>query len=79
MLKDEIPDNEWENYKNRAMDAMYKKADELNGQVSGEHGIGFIKKSYLQDSLDPNVITLMRVIKTVFDPKNILNPEKVVF
>jgi glycolate oxidase len=79
VLKDEIPDNEWENYKNRAMDAMYKKADELNGQVSGEHGIGFIKKSYLQDSLDPNVITLMRGIKTVFDPKNILNPEKVVF
>jgi len=78
VLKDEIPDEEWETRMKTAMDAMYQKAHELNGQVSGEHGIGYIKKSYLQKSLDPEVITLMRGIKSVFDPKNILNPGKVV-
>ena len=78
VLKDEIPDSEWETRMKTAMDAMYQKAHELSGQVSGEHGIGFIKKSYLQKSLDPEVITLMRGIKSVFDPKNILNPRKVV-
>jgi glycolate oxidase len=59
------------------MDEMYKKADELNGQVSGEHGIGFAKKPYLKKSLSPDVLEVMRGIKTAFDPKNILNPGKV--
>ncbi|NLB81163.1 MAG: FAD-binding protein [Clostridiaceae bacterium] len=78
VLKDDIPDTQWETRKKNAMDAMYHKAHELSGQVSGEHGIGFIKKGYLQKSLDPEVIALMRGIKSVFDSKNILNPGKVV-
>lgn len=78
ILKDEIPDSKWEDYKESVMREMYKKADELNGQVSGEHGIGYIKKSYLKESLDQNIINLMRGIKAAFDPKNILNPEKVI-
>ena len=45
--------------------------------VSGEHGIGFAKKPYLRESLDPETIELMSGIKKAFDPKNILNPHKV--
>ncbi len=48
-----------------------------NGQVSGEHGIGYAKKSYLLESMDPVVVEIMRGIKKAFDPKNILNPHKV--
>ena len=77
VLKDEIPDDEWPMRLSEAMDIIYKKADELNGQVSGEHGIGRVKRKYLKQSLDPTALALMQGIKAVFDPKNILNPGKV--
>jgi glycolate oxidase len=77
VLKDDLSEEEWEKRLNLAMDEMYKKAKELNGQVSGEHGIGFAKKPYLKQSLAPEVLEIMRGIKLTFDPKNILNPGKV--
>ena len=49
----------------------------LRGQVSGEHGIGLVKKPYLNESLPEASLVLMRGIKKVFDPNNILNPHKV--
>ena len=61
------------------MKRMYDKAKELSGQVSGEHGIGYAKKEYLSDSLSEENIEIMRGIKLVFDPKNILNPGKVCY
>lgn len=54
-----------------------RKAHELEGQVSGEHGIGYAKKPYLRESLPEKNLDLMNGIKKVFDPKNILNPHKV--
>ena len=60
-----------------AMEIMYDKANELNGQVSGEHGIGYAKKRYLSNSLWEEMIAIMRGIKLAFDPKNILNPGKI--
>ena len=60
-----------------AMEKIYEKAAQLGGKVSGEHGIGFAKKPYLRESLDPETIELMSGIKKAFDPKNILNPHKV--
>ena len=44
------------------------------GAVSGEHGIGRAKKEYLAATEDPVKLTLMRQIKSVFDPAGILNP-----
>jgi glycolate oxidase len=77
VLKDDLSEEEWEKRLGLAMDAMYKKANELNGQVSGEHGIGFAKKPYLAQSLDSEILEIMRGIKKAFDPMNILNPRKV--
>lgn len=77
VLKDELGEEEWLKKLDSAMDEMYKKAKELKGEVSGEHGIGFAKKTYLARSLDETNIELMRGIKKVFDPKNILNPNKI--
>ncbi|NMA61787.1 MAG: 2-hydroxy-acid oxidase, partial [Firmicutes bacterium] len=56
---------------------IYAHAKELQGLVSGEHGIGFAKKPYLEQSLSPAVLELMREIKRVFDPNQLLNPGKV--
>ena len=59
------------------MAKCYAKCDELGGQVSGEHAIGRAKKQYLLESVGDTVYGLMRAIKQVFDPENILNPGKV--
>ena len=77
ILKDELSEEEWEEKMKTAMDKIYGKARELSGQVSGEHGIGYAKKSYLMKALDPATVEIMRGIKQAFDPKNILNPHKV--
>ena len=59
------------------MSAIYKKAMELGGQISGEHGIGMGKVKYLAEAVGPVNMQLMQGIKKVFDPKMILNPGKV--
>ena len=48
----------------------------LNGTLSGEHGIGREKRAYVDKEIDPTTINLMKNIKQVFDPNNILNPGK---
>ncbi|GAA0822864.1 FAD-binding oxidoreductase [Clostridium tertium] len=79
ILKDDLSEDEWQTKLNDVMKRMYDKAKELSGQVSGEHGIGYAKKKYLSDSLSEENIEIMRGIKLVFDPKNILNPGKVCY
>ncbi len=76
ICRDNLADEVWEEKLKSAFDKMYEKATALGGQVSGEHGIGFAKKEYLKNSLGDVQIELMRNIKAVFDPKNILNPHK---
>ena len=49
----------------------------LGGTLSGEHGIGREKRDYLGLAIDPVTLGLMRRIKAQFDPKNILNPDKI--
>ncbi len=48
----------------------------LEGTLSGEHGIGLVKRDYVGLELDQNALHLMHGIKRVFDPKSILNPGK---
>jgi glycolate oxidase len=69
----------WNEKLNQVMGELYQKAVELEGQVSGEHGIGHAKVPYLRESLGDVQMELMRSIKLAFDPRNILNPGKVCF
>ena len=78
VLRDELREEEWKQKLEAVFEELYSKADGLGGKVSGEHGIGYAKKPYLAESLDQANIALMKGIKKVFDPKNILNPSKVV-
>ncbi|MBN7574983.1 2-hydroxy-acid oxidase [Clostridium sp. 2-1] len=77
ILRDDLDQEAWESKLKEVMQIMYDKAKELDGQVSGEHGIGFAKKGYLKESLPSECIGIMQGIKLAFDPKNILNPGKV--
>ncbi len=57
-------------------DLLIKKALELNGTITGEHGVGLHKKEYLLDE-HPDNIPLMKSIKRTMDPNNIMNPGKI--
>lgn len=56
---------------------LYQDCKERKGMISGEHGIGLVKKPYISLVLDPEEIVLMKGIKSLFDPNNILNPGKI--
>ena len=56
---------------------LIKKTLELEGTISGEHGIGINKKEYLMMQHKDN-ISLMQTIKRIIDPNNIMNPGKVI-
>ena len=53
---------------------MYEEVIALGGTLSGEHGIGIGKEKYMGLEFSERTLDLMRGIKRVFDPKNILNP-----
>lgn len=60
-----------------AAEEIFRVAMELGGVLSGEHGIGILKRDYLADNLDPQALAVMRAIKRTIDPQNIMNPGKV--
>lgn len=49
----------------------------LGGAISGEHGIGVTKKPYIDIQLSKKTIDLMKAVKKIFDPKEIMNPGKI--
>ncbi len=61
----------------RAMNEIFQAAVDLDGVISGEHGIGTSKMNYLQVGVDAATISYMQTIKRALDPNNILNPGKI--
>src|SRR5207248_2102912 len=57
--------------------AIFRAALALGGTLSGEHGIGLLKREFLEEDLGPTAVELMRGIKQVFDPRGMLSPHKV--
>ena len=57
-------------------DLLIKKALEVNGTITGEHGVGLHKKEYLLEE-HPDNIPVMKSIKRTIDPNNIMNPDKI--
>ena len=67
-----MPDFVW-----AAADELFTAALRLGGTLTGEHGVGILKKRWLGDELGDDQLDLQRQIKRVFDPLGILNPGKV--
>lgn len=61
----------------KAVDKLFQATLELGGTITGEHGVGITKMKYLPKEIGATQIELMRGIKRVFDPLNILNPGKI--
>ncbi len=83
ILKETMSDAEWAAKVPRFCAAAYRLSLSLGGNISGEHGIGLIRKQFLPLALGANPedgavqIKLMQQIKRIFDPNNILNPDKI--
>ena len=61
----------------KAIEDIMRMAIELGGTLSGEHGIGIAKAPYLKFEIHDSELNLMRSLKRLFDPNNILNPGKI--
>jgi glycolate oxidase len=60
----------------QAGDDVFALALELGGTVTGEHGIGMLKRDWLAREVGPDVLDVQTAIKTALDPRGILNPAK---
>ena len=56
---------------------IYKKTVEMQGKLTGEHGVGLTARDYMAIQMGPVEIDLMKRIKAAFDPKGLLNPGKI--
>lgn len=68
----EVPAAVW-----AAADEMFVTSTELGGTLTGEHGVGVLKRRWLESELGADSYRLQRSIKAVFDPTGIMNPGKV--
>lgn len=68
----EVPERVW-----AAADALFVAALRLGGTLTGEHGVGILKRRWLRDELGDDQLALQQQLKAVFDPAGILNPGKV--
>lgn len=77
ILKGDLTDDQWKNELPKAIRELFTEVVKLGGTISGEHGIGLVQKQYMDIAFNEVGLNLMREIKKVFDPKGILNPEKI--
>jgi FAD/FMN-containing dehydrogenase len=78
IMKPEAMDQQEFLAKTHAVDeAVFSLVHAHQGSISAEHGIGLLKTSHLHYSRTAREISLMKLVKQAFDPKNICNPKKV--
>ncbi|PNR88601.1 FAD-binding protein [Petrotoga sp. HWH.PT.55.6.1] len=70
-----LPPNEWKTLSEEILGKIAMKAAQMGGAISGEHGVGFIKKELLKKT-KPKQYKWMQEVKETLDPNNIMNPGK---
>ncbi len=71
-------DSEEENKRaEKCLEEIFNYVISIDGSISGEHGIGITKRDFLKYQYNEKEISIMRQIKGIFDPKGIMNPEKI--
>jgi glycolate oxidase len=76
IIKQEMPDEKWNTEIPKAIREIFTLCKELKGTISGEHGIGWVQKNYMDIAFHPKAIELQKEIKKLFDPNGIMNPGK---
>jgi glycolate oxidase len=77
IIKGELSEEFWDHELSKGIREIFMLCRQLGGTISGEHGIGWVQKEYIDIVLSPKVVELQKGIKRLFDPNNILNPGKI--
>jgi len=77
IVKGDMSDEDWEVKLPKGIRELFKEVVRMGGTISGEHGIGLVQRDYMDIAFNTVQMGLMRQIKQVFDPNNILNPGKI--
>ena len=77
IIKGAMSDENWNTEVTKGIREIFELTVSLKGTLSGEHGIGYVQKNYMDIAFDKTQLQLMKGIKSIFDPNNILNPGKI--
>lgn len=77
IIKGDLDERTWKEELPMAIREIFELTVQLGGTISGEHGIGWVQKEYMDIAFGKTELQLMRSIKQLFDPNNILNPGKI--
>ena len=77
IMKDSMSSDKWNNVLDKAIKDIFVLCVQLKGTISGEHGIGYVQKKFMNIPFDDVNLNIQKKIKSIFDPKNILNPDKI--
>ncbi len=77
IIKEEMSDADWNTKVPLGIREIFELCVSLGGTISGEHGIGYVQKNYLDIAFNETQMNLMKGIKNLFDPNGILNPGKI--
>jgi glycolate oxidase len=77
VLRKDQSEEDWKIKIPEGIRELFRLTVQLGGTISGEHGIGYVQKPYIDIALGEKQLSLMREIKKVFDPNGILNPGKI--
>ena len=77
IIKGDMSNENWNTEITKGIREIFELTVSLKGTLSGEHGIGYVQKSFMNIAFSDAQLGLMKGIKTIFDPNNILNPGKI--
>lgn len=77
IIKGKMSDENWNTEVTKGIREIFELTVSLKGTLSGEHGIGYVQKNYMNIAFTKTHLELMERIKSIFDPNNILNPGKI--
>jgi len=73
-----LREEEWKGHIEEAVDEIVRMGLSLGGTFTGEHGVGIAKKKYMPLMYPEKYMSMLRGIKSLFDPNGILNPGKLI-
>ena len=76
IIKGELTKQQWDDELPRAIREIFELTVSLGGTLSGEHGIGYVQKNYMDVAFNSTELNLLKSIKSIFDPTGIMNPGK---
>lgn len=77
IVKGTLSDTAWQEDIPKGIREIFELTVSLGGTLSGEHGIGYVQKNYMEIAFSPVQLNIMKDIKKIFDPNGIMNPGKI--